>query len=143
MISASHQIFSRLKDDADRRRREFAEAPVPKIHIGMATCGIAAGAQETKAAFEEALVQLGITARIRTVGCCGHCYAEPVVVIDHPASGFPPIFYPEVSASKAGMLAKLFLKEGDPRFEHILGTTAANDLIPSVMDFRASTWKRA
>jgi NADH-quinone oxidoreductase subunit F len=135
MSPAPHQIFSRLKDEADRRRREFADAPVPKIHIGMATCGIAAGAQETKAAFEEALVQLGITARIHTVGCCGHCYAEPVVIIDHPESGFPPIFYPEVSAGKAGMLAKLFLKEGDPRLEHILGATAANDLIPSVMEF--------
>jgi len=108
MSPAPHQMFSRLKDEADRRRKEFAEAPVPKIHIGMATCGIAAGAQETRAAFEEALARLGVAARIRTVGCCGHCYAEPVVIIDHPESGFPPIFYPEVSAGKAGMLANFF-----------------------------------
>jgi NADH-quinone oxidoreductase subunit F len=33
------------------------------------------------------------------------------------------------------MLAKMFLMEGDPRLEHILGATAANDLIPSVMEF--------
>jgi NADH-quinone oxidoreductase subunit F len=101
----------------------------------MATCGMAAGAQETRAAFEEALAEAGVPALIRAVGCCGHCYAEPVVVIDHPQSGFPPIFYPEVNAGKARMLAKLFLKEGDPRLEHILGATVANDLIPSVMEF--------
>ena len=66
----------------------------------MATCGIAAGAQDTKAAFEEALVQLGITARIRTVGCCGHCYAEPVVVIDNPGSGFPPSLTPRSAPAR-------------------------------------------
>jgi NADH-quinone oxidoreductase subunit F len=101
----------------------------------MATCGIAAGAQETKTAFEEALEHLGIVARIHTVGCCGHCYAEPVVIIDHAESGFPPIFYPQVSAGKAAMLVKMFLKEGDPRLEHILGATVANDLIPAVTEF--------
>jgi NADH-quinone oxidoreductase subunit F len=101
----------------------------------MATCGIAAGAQETRTAFEEALAEAGVEAHIHAVGCCGHCYAEPVVIIDHPQSGFPPILYPEVNAGKARMLAKLFLKEGDPRLEHILGATVANDLIPSVMEF--------
>ncbi|MGE5257069.1 MAG: NADH-ubiquinone oxidoreductase-F iron-sulfur binding region domain-containing protein [Hyphomicrobiales bacterium] len=135
MSPTPREIFRRLRDEADRRRREFVQSPGPKIHIGMATCGIAAGAQETKAAFEESLAQLGCAARIRTVGCGGHCYAEPVVIIDHPESGFPPIFYPEVNAGKAGMLAKLFLKEGDPRLEHVLGATAANELIPWVMEF--------
>ena len=33
------------------------------------------------------------------------------------------------------MLVQLFLKEGDPRLEHILGATVDNDLIPSVMEF--------
>jgi NADH-quinone oxidoreductase subunit F len=125
----------RLRAEAEERRRESAASGIPRIHIGMATCGIAAGAQETKAAFEESLAALGIEARIQTVGCCGHCYAEPVVIIDHPASGFPPIFYPEVNAGKARMLAKLFLLEGDPRLEHILGATIPNDLIPSVTEF--------
>ena len=73
----------------------------------MATCGIASGALETKKAFEEALAEYNIDAGIHTVGCLGHCYAEPVVVIDHPDSGFPPIFYHEVTAGKAKMLVKL------------------------------------
>jgi NADH-quinone oxidoreductase subunit F len=124
-----------LQSEAERRGRECAAPPLPTVHIGMATCGIAAGARETQAAFEESLAQLGIAARIHTVGCCGHCYAEPVVIIDHPESGFPPILYPEVNAGKARMLAKLFLQEGDPRLEHLLGATVANDLIPTVMEF--------
>ncbi|MGB6012277.1 MAG: NADH-quinone oxidoreductase subunit NuoF [Desulfobacterales bacterium] len=129
------QKFSAILEEAERRRKAFTETPVPKIHIGMATCGIASGALETKKAFEEILAERKVEAIIHPVGCIGHCYAEPVVIIDHPDSGFPPIFYPEVTAGKAQMLVKLFLGEGDPRFEHILGATMENDLIPSVMEF--------
>ncbi|MBU0986336.1 MAG: NADH-quinone oxidoreductase subunit F, partial [Proteobacteria bacterium] len=129
------QTFRTIREEAEKRRHEFVTAPVPKIHIGMATCGIASGALETKKAFEEALAERNIEARIHTVGCLGHCYAEPVVIIDHPDSGFPPIFYHQVTAGKAKMLVKLFLEEGDPRFEHVYGATQTNDLIPSVLEF--------
>jgi len=131
----SYKLFSAIKEEAKRRKNEFEADPAPKIHIGMATCGIASGALETKNAFEEALAEQNIKARIHTVGCIGHCYAEPVVIIDHPESGFPSIFYPEVTPGKAKMLVKFFLKEGDPRLEHVLGATQENEMIPSVMEF--------
>jgi len=57
------------------------------------------------------------------------------VIIDHPDSGFPPIFYAGVNPGKAKMLTKFFLKQGDPRFEHVLGAMQENELIPSVMEF--------
>ena len=129
------ELFTAIESEAVSRQNSFNEFKGPKIHIGMATCGIASGALETKLAFEEALAERGIDARIHDVGCIGHCYAEPVVIIDHPDSGFPPIFYPEVTAGKAKMLSKLFLEEGDPRLEHILGATVANELIPSVWEY--------
>ena len=127
--------YQALADGATARQDEFNASPLPKIHIGMATCGIASGALETQAAFEAALAERGVEAHVHTVGCLGHCYAEPVVVIDHPESGFPPILYPEVTPGKAKMLTKLFLEEFDPRFEHIMGATVANDMIPSVTEF--------
>ena len=129
------KAFSLIRKEAERRRNAFGDALVPRIYIGMATCGIASGALDTKAAFEEVLAQRKIEARIHTVGCIGHCYAEPVVVIDHPESGFPPILYHEVNAGKAKMLARFFLEEGDPRFEHVYGAMEENDMIPSVMEF--------
>jgi NADH-quinone oxidoreductase subunit F len=129
------QAYDAIRAEALKRRNAFSEAPGPKIRIGMATCGIASGAIETKAAFEEALAERNLEARIHTVGCLGHCYAEPVVIIDHPDSGFPPIFYHQVTPGKAKMLVKLFLEGGDPRFEHVYGATEANDLIPSVTEF--------
>lgn len=124
-----------LRRRAEERRRARMDTDAPKIHIGLATCGIAAGALDTRQAFEEALAEQGVEALIHTVGCAGHCYAEPVVVIDHPQSGFPPIFYHQVTPGKARMLVKLFLAGGDPRLEHVYGATVENELIPSVMEF--------
>jgi NADH-quinone oxidoreductase subunit F len=135
------QLFSAIYEEAKRRRNAFKEADIPKIHIGMATCGIASGAIETKNAFETVLAERKIEARIHTVGCIGHCYAEPVVIIDNP--GFPPIFYHQVTPGKAKMLVKYFLEKGDPLFEHLLGAMEENDLIPAVTDFpRFSQEKR-
>jgi NADH-quinone oxidoreductase subunit F len=100
------QKFSAIRDEAERRGKAFKETPIPKIRIGMATCGTASGAVETRKAFEEVLAERDIEARIHTVGCVGHCYAEPVVAIETP--GFPPILYHQVTPGKARMLVKSF-----------------------------------
>jgi NADH-quinone oxidoreductase subunit F len=142
-VATIQSAYQALVDTAKRNQDAFEQSSLPKIHIGMATCGIASGALETQAAFETALAERGIEAHVHTVGCVGHCYAEPVVVIDYPDSGFPPILYPEVTPGKAKMLVKLFLEEGDPRFEHVMGATVENEMIPSVMEFsRFSREKR-
>lgn len=127
--------FAEIQEKARLRKAAQTEASRATVHVGMATCGIAAGATETRAAFEQAVAQRGLDTRIHSVGCSGHCYAEPYVVIDHPESGFPPIVYPEVNPGKANMLVKLFLEGGDPRLEHILGASVENEMIPSVLDY--------
>lgn len=119
--------------EAERRLEEKRSAGIPRIYIGMATCGLAAGALETKAAFEEALAERKIEARISSVGCLGHCYAEPLVIIENP--GFPAICYHNVTPGKARALTRAFLEDGDPVFEYVLGAMEENDLIPSVADF--------
>ena len=135
------QAFEAILKEAKRRRGEFKDASVPKIHVGLATCGIASGALETKSAFEEALKERGVSALIHPMGCIGHCYAEPVVIVENP--GFPPILYYKVTPGKARMIVKSYLEEGDPLFEHILGAMEENDLIPAVTDFpRFSQEKR-
>jgi NADH-quinone oxidoreductase subunit F len=124
-----------LRREAERRAEHRQREAVPTIYIVMSTCGLASGAAETKRAFEEAISQKGIQARIVPVGCLGHCYAEPLVMIDNPASGFPPICYHQVSAGRARVLVGSYLEEGDPVFEYVLGAMEPNDLIPSVLDF--------
>lgn len=125
--------FGAIRDEAQSVWNAFRETSLPLIHIGMASCGIASGALETKKAFEETLAERKLDAHIHPVGCIGHCYGEPVVIIENP--GFPPIFYHQVTPGKARMLVKSFLEEGDPLFEHLLGAMEENELIPSVMDF--------
>ncbi len=135
--------FGVILAEAQRRKNDRQNISIPRIHIGLSTCGIAAGAMETKTAFEETLLSRGIEAHIHCVGCIGHCYAEPWVIIENPQMGFPPIFYPQVTAGKAKMLTKLYLEEGDPRLEHILGAMEENEMIPSVWEFsRFSQEKR-
>jgi NADH-quinone oxidoreductase subunit F len=127
------QMLRSIREEAEQHRNRISTGPMPKIRIGMATCGLASGAMETLKAIEEILADRGIEAHVSPVGCMGHCYAEPVVVIENP--GFPPILYHQVTPGKGKMLVKSFLEEGDPLFEHILGAMEENDLIPTVFHF--------
>jgi len=131
----AEQAYQGLKDQADQKWEALTSSTVPVIHIGMATCGLASGARETKEAFEEALEKQSLEARIHPVGCLGHCYGEPLVVIDHPESGFPPIMYQQVTPGKATMLVKNYLAGYDPCLEHVYGAMEDNELLPSVMLF--------
>ena len=69
------QRYAAIRQAAEEKRSAFEALPVPKIHIGMATCGIASGALDTRLAFEEAMAERGIDAEIHATGCVGHCYA--------------------------------------------------------------------
>src|SRR6056297_2132314 len=53
---------------------------IKRIKIGMASCGIAAGADEVKNYLEKELKDKDI--EILDVGCIGHCYAEPIVEVE-------------------------------------------------------------
>ena len=128
-------VWKRLQADAQARCQAEADRSSIHITVGLATCGIAAGGLETKEAFAQAIADQGLSAELRTVGCCGHCYAEPVVIVDHPESGFPALFYHEVNPGKVNMLVRNFLLGGDPCLEHVMGAMEANELLPAVTDF--------
>ena len=127
------KTFAPIREKALAKWQILENSTHPVIHIGMASCGIASGALETKAAFEEALAERNMDARIHAVGCIGHCYAEPVVIIENP--GFPAILYHQVTPGKARMLVKSFLEKGDPLFEYLMGAMTENEMLPQVWDF--------
>ncbi len=127
------EAFSSIKKKAEKHYREMKSGEGSNIFIGMATCGLASGAKDVKTAFEEALAERNVDASIIPVGCLGHCYAEPLVMIEKP--GFPPVLYPNVTPGRAKLLVKLFLEGDDPGFEYILGAMEANEMIPTVMEF--------
>ncbi|GIU79496.1 MAG: hypothetical protein KatS3mg005_2734 [Bryobacteraceae bacterium] len=53
--------------------------PVPRIAVGMGTCGAGNGAESVFRAFADAIEQRGMSVRLARTGCFGFCAAEPLV----------------------------------------------------------------
>src|SRR4030042_5385141 len=56
----------------------------PRVLVGAATCGRAAGAMDVVQAFQRELDKRKADIPVTQVGCIGLCYAEPLVVIIKP-----------------------------------------------------------
>lgn len=77
-----------------------AEGDVVELLVGMATCGIAAGARETLSALLDEIEKQGLqNIRVVQVGCLGYCHSEPTVQVNMP--GEEPIIYGRVSGDRA------------------------------------------
>jgi NADP-reducing hydrogenase subunit HndB len=71
-----------------------------ELMIGMATCGIAAGARETLTTILDEIQTKGLSnIRVVQVGCMGYCHSEPTVQVNMP--GNEPILYGKVTPSVA------------------------------------------
>jgi NADH-quinone oxidoreductase subunit F len=73
--------------------RTFDQVPEGQVHVvvGMNTCGMACGAQETMTAFKETLAHPDFHGKVFQTGCIGMCFHEPLVDIILP--GQPRITY--------------------------------------------------
>ena len=83
-----------------------------KVIVGMATCGIAAGARGTFNAIMEEVKAQGLT-NITLVqsGCMGSCFAEPTVEVRVPNQ--EAILYGDVNEEKAREIVRKHLKDGE------------------------------
>jgi len=105
--------------------RETGEAvgEIPEVLVGMATCGIAAGARETFAALMEAIEAEGLEVRLVQVGCLGYCHSEPTVQVNVP--GNEPVLYGNVDAALAAKIVKEHIKNGEMLKDNVLINTFA------------------
>lgn len=124
--------FEQLQLRAAAEWQALANSPKPRIIIGTATCGRAAGAMETLYALQQELAEKRIDAELSQVGCMGYCYADPFVVINKPDN--PPICYGYVTPGVASRLISDYILGEDPCFEFALGALEENDLIPAIFD---------
>ena len=110
-----------FEEITDKARAEW-QALQDNTHIlvGTATCGRAAGALDTVAAFNEELTRRHIEVPIIQVGCMGLCYAEPLVVISKPE--FLRIAYHNVTPEIVPRLVEGYIVRDDPCLELALGT---------------------
>ena len=70
------------------------------LAVGMATCGIAAGARKTMTTLINEIAQRKLeNISVIATGCLGFCYAEPLVEVRMP--GRDPIRYQNVDEERA------------------------------------------
>ena len=70
------------------------------VLVGMATCGIAAGARPVLTAFVDEVAKRGLTnVTVTQTGCIGICQFEPVVEVEIP--GQDKVTYVKMTAEKA------------------------------------------
>ena len=92
-----------------------------RVVVGMATCGIAAGARPVLNAFVEGVNAAGLTesVTITQTGCIGICQYEPVVEIYE--DGKEKVTYVKLDATKAAEIVEKHLKGGKVVEEYTIG----------------------
>jgi NADP-reducing hydrogenase subunit HndB len=94
------KIRDNSKNKVDLRESGEGGGDTTELMIGMATCGIAAGARETLSAILDEIQSKGLkNIRVVQVGCMGYCHSEPTVQVNMP--GDEPILYGKVTPTIA------------------------------------------
>ena len=95
-----------------------------RIVVGMATCGIAAGARPVLNAFVEGITEAGLTEStiVTQTGCIGICQYEPVVEVYE--KGAEKVTYVKMTAEKAKEVIEKHIKGGKVVTEYTIGASA-------------------
>ena len=119
--------LAELKAIRDKTRasvtlRENAEAGT-RVMVGMATCGIAAGARPVLNAFVEEVAKRGLQdVMVTQTGCIGICQYEPVVEVVTP--GQDKVTYVKMTPEKAVRVVNDHLVNGNVVSEYTIGANA-------------------
>ncbi len=95
-----------------------------RIVVGMATCGIAAGARPVLNAFVEGISEAGLTDNVivTQTGCIGICQYEPVVEVY--ANGEEKVTYVKMTAERAKEVIEKHIKGGKVVTEYTIGAAS-------------------
>jgi NADH-quinone oxidoreductase subunit F len=88
-----------------------------QVLVGLASCGIAAGAQKVYNKMAGLKEAENMSFELKRTGCIGMCYREPLVeVVDSTGS----YLYGEIDESKAVEILEKHVKQGEPVKEYII-----------------------
>ena len=92
-----------------------------RVVVGMATCGIAAGARPVLNAFVEQVAEnnLGDKVTVTQTGCIGMCRFEPIVEVFEKDKD--KTTYVKMTAEKAKEVIEKHIKGGTPVAEYTIG----------------------
>ncbi len=100
--------------------RKEDEAEATRVVIGMATCGIAAGARPVMLAFMDEISKRGLQhVTVSQTGCIGMCRLEPMV--DAIAPGQEKVTYVHMTPEKVGRVVAEHIVNGRPVEEYTIG----------------------
>ena len=110
-------IRDKMKQTVRTREGENGKT---RVLVGMATCGIAAGARPILNAFTEEVARRNIADVLVTqTGCIGICQYEPVVEVVEP--GKEKVTYVKMTEDKVDRIITEHLLGGNPVEEYTIG----------------------
>ena len=97
------------------------ESGETRIVVGMATCGIAAGARPVLSTFVEEVDKAGFNGSVAVTqtGCIGLCRYEPIVEVLR--AGEEKVTYIKMTPEKALEVMEKHIKGGKPVVEYTIG----------------------
>ena len=109
----------KAKAEKQMNVREEGDAGI-RIVVGMATCGIAAGARPVLAGFVDEVAKRGLkNVSVNQTGCIGMCQYEPIVEVFEP--GKDKVTYVQVSPEKVAEIVASHIVNGNPVVEYTVG----------------------
>ncbi len=92
-----------------------------RIVVGMATCGIAAGARPVMTAFLEEIAKRNLNnVVVEQTGCIGLCRLEPIVEVFTP--GQDKVTYIKMTPEKVARVVSEHVVNGQPVSEYTIGS---------------------
>ena len=98
-----------------------AEDASVRVVVGMATCGIAAGARPVLTAFSDGIQEKGLKdVMVTQTGCIGLCQYEPIVEVIEP--GKEKVTYIKMTPEKVAEVIEQHLIGGDVVAKYTIST---------------------
>ena len=96
-----------------------------RVVVGMATCGIAAGARPVMMGFMDEINKRGLShVTVSQTGCIGMCRLEPMVDVYLP--GPEKVTYVHMTPEKVGRVVAEHIVNGRPVTEYTIGAAEEN-----------------
>ena len=110
-------IRNRMIDQVNMRKDDNIDT---RVGVGMATCGIAAGARPVMLEFVEELKRRGLeNVTVAQTGCIGVCRLEPMVEVY--VKGQEKVTYVKMTADKVARVVTEHIVNGRPVDEYTIG----------------------
>lgn len=110
----------KAKAEKQMNVREEGEAGI-RIVVGMATCGIAAGARPVLNGFVEEVAKRGLkNVSVNQTGCIGMCQYEPIVEVFE--EGKEKVTYIRMTADKVSRIVADHIVNGNPVVDYTVAS---------------------